>query len=384
MAFFDPLPEPGPDVEERPYVARPGDPPVNFVPVALPDVVVLARTPVAAVYASGFDVFPQGLRFGLVALARPDEVARWERAQGWRPAGELRFGVLLPDGTKLFGDANPGIPQQQGAQLVAQGGGGNPVSQRMQYWLWPLPPAGPIELVCSWPQYDIDEARGVLNTGDLTRIASGARELWPVTLATEAGERLSQEDTGRAAPAAQARPSGRRRPTVAPPDTRELTAVVAQPCPQCGFDSTEPSFREIPKRLWTEVASWARALDGAETPRHRPQLEVWALVEQASQIRDACLVYAARLRLMLTQDDPQFPALTQDDRAERYQFAEPDAVARDLIEAAETIISVLESVRPDQLGRTGRRANGERYTVDSLARYVLHDVVHHCRAAGIS
>ncbi|WP_199858872.1 hypothetical protein [Frigoribacterium sp. CFBP 8751] len=36
-----------------------------------------------------------------------------------------------------------------------------------------------------------------------------------------------------------------------------------------------------------------------------------------------------------------------------------------------------EAVPDDHLGRTGLRSDGSAFTVDSLARYFVHDPVHH-------
>jgi hypothetical protein len=37
------------------------------------------------------------------------------------------------------------------------------------------------------------------------------------------------------------------------------------------------------------------------------------------------------------------------------------------------------AVPADAWNRTGRRSNGSVFTIDTLARYHLHDVVHHLR-----
>jgi hypothetical protein len=34
-------------------------------------------------------------------------------------------------------------------------------------------------------------------------------------------------------------------------------------------------------------------------------------------------------------------------------------------------------VRPDQWGRVGLRSDGAEFTVDSFARYFVHDPIHH-------
>ena len=33
-------------------------------------------------------------------------------------------------------------------------------SQLMRWWVWPLPPDGPLEFICQWPVYGIGETRG--------------------------------------------------------------------------------------------------------------------------------------------------------------------------------------------------------------------------------
>ena len=41
-------------------------------------------------------------------------------------------------------------------------------------------------------------------------------------------------------------------------------------------------------------------------------------------------------------------------------------------------------MRPDQWQRTGRRSNGSAFTVETLGRYHLHDVVHHLWDVGVT
>ena len=48
-----------------------------------------------------------------------------------------------------------------------------------------------------------------------------------------------------------------------------------------------------------------------------------------------------------------------------------------MVAAADEIAVVYEGVTDDQWERTGTRSNGDLFTVDTLARYHLHDVVHH-------
>jgi hypothetical protein len=82
---------------------------------------------------------------------------------------------------------------------------------------------------------------------------------------------------------------------------------------------------------------------------------------------------------MLTEHDPIFPNWDQDEAAlrDRYSIQDPVVVARELLEAAQALAARLARVTGPQWQRPGRRSNGSRFTVDSLARYMLHDVEHH-------
>ena len=82
---------------------------------------------------------------------------------------------------------------------------------------------------------------------------------------------------------------------------------------------------------------------------------------------------------MLTQDGPLYPNWDQDATAvaDRYGEQDPAVVAAELAEAAETIAVRFESVTAGQWQRTGRRSDGAQFTVETFARYFIHDPVHH-------
>jgi hypothetical protein len=48
-----------------------------------------------------------------------------------------------------------------------------------------------------------------------------------------------------------------------------------------------------------------------------------------------------------------------------------------LHQAAFAIAGRFESVTTDQWQRSGRRSDGARFTVETFARYFIHDPVHH-------
>ena len=82
---------------------------------------------------------------------------------------------------------------------------------------------------------------------------------------------------------------------------------------------------------------------------------------------------------MLEHDDPAFPNWDQDETAlaERYWEQQPAVVSAELAAAAGAMSAAIAAVGDDQWQRPGRRSNGSRFTVETLTRYFLHDLVHH-------
>ena len=60
-----------------------------------------------------------------------------------------------------------------------------------------------------------------------------------------------------------------------------------------------------------------------------------------------------------------------------YASQQPAVVADELVAAAAVVADAFEAVPDDRLDRTGLRSDGSAFTVDSLARYFVHDPVHH-------
>ena len=122
----------------------------------------------------------------------------------------------------------------------------------------------------------------------------------------------------------------------------------------------------------------AQAL-GDPAATDRPAPTVWSPLEYACHVRDVCAIFAARLHRMLTEDDPLFANWDQDETAVDQAYAEQDPA--EVLAAIETEGSRLaerfEAIEGEQWQRPGRRSDGAVFTVDSFARYFLHDVVHH-------
>lgn len=159
------------------------------------------------------------------------------------------------------------------------------------------------------------------------------------------------------------------------PDTKDWTWVLDRPCPECGFDATTFTREEIPSMLRRNAAAWPAVLTGHAALRPSP--DRWSPLEYACHVRDVCRVYTERLHLMRTEDDPHYPNWDQDATAveDRYAEQDPNTVAAELTEAAETLASAFEQV--DDWTRTGNRGDGARFTIETFARYLIHDPLHH-------
>jgi DinB superfamily len=164
------------------------------------------------------------------------------------------------------------------------------------------------------------------------------------------------------------------------PDTKDWTWVLARSCPECGFDAASIEPGDVGQMVRDNATEWQRAL---ARPRGevvtRPSDERWSALEYACHVRDVLRLYHERLVLMLTEDDPDFANWDQDETAvaDRYAEQDPATVATELAEAAATLADRFDAVAGDEWQRTGNRSDGARFTVDTFARYFVHDPVHH-------
>ena len=168
------------------------------------------------------------------------------------------------------------------------------------------------------------------------------------------------------------------------PDTKDWTWVLERPCPACHFDASTVERQAVGATLRTIVAAWGNVLSRGELVHQRPPGRadgnpIWSALEYGCHVRDVFILFAERLRLMLTQDNPAFPNWDQDATAiaKRYWEDDPLMVRDDLVVAGSRLAEAFDGVREDQWARPGTRSDGARFTVESFARYFLHDPLHH-------
>jgi hypothetical protein len=167
-------------------------------------------------------------------------------------------------------------------------------------------------------------------------------------------------------------------PPAPTPDEKDWTWVLDTVCPDCGFDAVAIRTTDVASRVRSTATAFAVVLQRPDA-HDRPRPDVWSVLEYGCHVRDVCRVFDERVRLMLSQDDPLFPNWDQEATAlvQRYWTQEPAVVAAELAAAAATVARSFAGVDVDQWSRQGRRSNGTAFTVDSLARYFVHDLVHH-------
>jgi hypothetical protein len=163
------------------------------------------------------------------------------------------------------------------------------------------------------------------------------------------------------------------------PDTKDWTWVLQRACPECGLNTAGFAREAVPGMIRDIAGQWHAVLTGPGDHRQRPKPDKWSALEYGCHVRDVFRLYDYRLDLMLTQDGPHYPNWDQDATAieDRYDEQDPGHVADELVAAADGIAARFEQVDGDQWERTGFRSDRARFTVESFARYFMHDPVHH-------
>jgi hypothetical protein len=167
-------------------------------------------------------------------------------------------------------------------------------------------------------------------------------------------------------------------PLAPTPDDKDWTWVLDRPCPECGFDASTLDRATVPEVIRANAGAWQGALAQPDVAR-RSRPDRWSTLEYACHVRDVFRIYLGRLDRMLTEDGPHYANWDQDATAieERYDLADPVTVAAELTVAADALATRFAGVSGDEWGRTGFRSDGAAFTVDSFARYFVHDPVHH-------
>ncbi len=191
MGFFEIPPRPDdelapPEEEELPEP--------RWLGGALPLEDLIAVSEQAAVGVRGIVAYRDGFRLELLAWLRqppPRRRRRWmpgshivvdshHHAGLWQEDGTVspsfvRFGIQFADGGRVTNvDDALGWPDATEPMhgLESRGGSSSDDQADQEYWVWPVPETGDLDLVCEWPAYGIPESRLTVNGDDLRAAAA--------------------------------------------------------------------------------------------------------------------------------------------------------------------------------------------------------------------
>ena len=163
------------------------------------------------------------------------------------------------------------------------------------------------------------------------------------------------------------------------PDTKNWTWVLTRACPECGFDASTCRADEVAGLVRENSQAWHRLFQAGAIRPGRPNESTWSTLEYTCHVRDVYRRFFTRINLMLSEDDPLFENWDQDASAvaDSYEHQVPATVIDELDGAAEAVASQLDRVVGPAWQRTGRRSDGASFEVQTIARYMVHDTVHH-------
>lgn len=173
-------------------------PPEGELGVCVPQGLILARSERGVVALSHIVAYSTGAHFEFMGNGRgikQSQVHAMFHAQHFdpaEPAGDsyLRIGLEFPDGTRVSnlggrwrGRGRPLDDEPDSPVFHQHGGGGGSssrgaVSMQPGYWLWPLPPVGPLRIWCEWPILDIELTGVEVDASPIVAAASRPVAIW--------------------------------------------------------------------------------------------------------------------------------------------------------------------------------------------------------------
>ncbi len=213
MSFFEPPPRPPPRPEppELPQRRAWWGAPENELGGPVPLRLVLARTDRVVIAVLGAVAFSAGIEFTLAvrrrlaATATAEDIDQFYEGDPFHPPfghprmrmrrlpelpeDVLRFGVQFSTGQKATttggirpwdcSEEDEGEREPEGPILMEQGGSGGGGHYDQDFWLWPLPPAGPFTFVVEWPSEQIELTRQEVDAALFLDASTQSERLWP-------------------------------------------------------------------------------------------------------------------------------------------------------------------------------------------------------------
>ncbi len=146
---------------------------------------VLARTPEVAVAVRAITSYSDGLRLSVTVLFADEQRAEdldWALQDYSRSPGRFRLGCAFSDGRRATTGRSESpdlaLPGDVTPHLLLLSTHITALTWSGEYWLWPLPSAGPLVLGCRWPDRRIPETLAQLDAGPLLAAAASSRPVW--------------------------------------------------------------------------------------------------------------------------------------------------------------------------------------------------------------
>lgn len=177
-------------------------PPHGVLPGVAPVELIIATNARAAVYVGCCSAYPTGFELEVrVLLAAGTDLdpslngPHHHPGRGSNYEEMLKFGLEFSDGRRVtnVGSHRPRLGEPEEPVLWSTGGGGGGGRWKQEFWVWPLPPAGPLGFVCEWPAAGITLSRAETDAQRLLDAAARAVALFPD--APSAGEQISWPST---------------------------------------------------------------------------------------------------------------------------------------------------------------------------------------------
>ena len=171
--------------EHRRHRTPQSGPPQDEVGVLALSSFLVARTPEVVVAVRGITAYSDGLHLSVVVLfadEQKSEDLEYSMNDFSRSPGRFRFGTVFSDGraattgTRDAPVVESGDPDR--AVLVLLRSEVIGLMWNGEYWLHPLPPAGPLVVGCRWPDRGIPETLVEIDPAPLLTAAGTSRPVW--------------------------------------------------------------------------------------------------------------------------------------------------------------------------------------------------------------
>lgn len=166
-------------------------------------------------------------------------------------------------------------------------------------------------------------------------------------------------------------------------DERDWFRVVAEErCDECGMRASDFARAELGPAILGESLQWGDLLarsGGVEGCRERPSALAWSALEYGAHVRDVLALFGRRVAQAKVEHEPEFGWWDHEAAAldEGYNDQDPATVVLALRTNAEQLVAELAHLDDAGWQRAGTRRRGERFTVEGLARFALHEAHHH-------